>query len=267
MGKESFRVAKAAAFLWRRICDISTVAWLWSIAAAVVAAVLAALQNLPLAVWFIFAIGAFALTLIAIHLWRGLKVPRETFVAAPPPNANEPYSPILFAGLVEAKDAPEKDHTALRVVVRNNSDQNLTGLVARLVGAEPDLGSLNAPAINLPLVLETKARLDRLRNPKIGELPPQQGFDLHAGSEKQIEVVWLHSKGAIEGCITHQDGEESILFVGSQDFRIEVTGAGMPITAVLRINVDNDDSQSWKPTLIVEAAGAAHGQGSVGQKP
>jgi hypothetical protein len=174
-----------------------------------------------------------------------------------------PYAPILFAGFVEAKDTPQNDHTAIRVVVRNQTDESLTGLVARLVRAEPDLGSLNGP-IELPLVLETKARLDRFRNPKIQEQFPPHGFNLPAHSDKQIEVVWLHSKGALEGYITHEAGEASFLFVGTQELYVEVTGAGRPIVAGVRINVSDDDIQSWTLTLILEAVGAAHGKGSVG---
>lgn len=170
-----------------------------------------------------------------------------------------PCSPICFAGLVEAKDTPKNDWTALRVLVRNDSDQNLVGLVARLTRAEPEIGSLNGP-INLPLILATKGRLDRLRSPTVQEQIPHQGFNLHAHSEKAIEVVWLHSKGALEGYITHEAGETDFLFVGSQELYVEVTGAGQPIVAGVRINIADDDVQSWTPELIIEAAGEALGQ-------
>ena len=194
----------------------------------------------------------------------GTSSPLET-AFFPLPQSNTPaakaveQSPLLFAGFAQAKDTPKNDHTAIRVNVRNRSDQNLTGLVARLVGTATPLGGLYG-AIDLPLVLGTKARLDRLRNPAINEQLPPHGFNLHAHSEKPIEVVWLHSKGALEGFITHQAGEAEFLFVGSQDFHIEVTGAGKPITAVVRINVADDDNQSWTPGLIIEAVGEAHGR-------
>jgi hypothetical protein len=177
-----------------------------------------------------------------------------------------PVSPILFAGFTTAKDTPRDNHTAIRIIVRNQSDANLTGLVARLVSAEPTLGSINNDAINLPLVLETKGRLDRLRNPQIAEQIPRQGFNLHAHSEKPIEVVWLHSTGALEGYITHEAGEASFLFVESLDLRVEVTCAGQAIAAVVRINIDYENSQMWTVELIVEAAGEAHGQGGFGRR-
>ena len=190
---------------------------------------------------------------------------RPALAKRDPKPAADDAPPLLFSGFVEAKDTPQKDHTAIRVNVRNQSRETLIGLVARLVRAEPALGSLDG-AINLPLVLETKARLDRLRNPKINEQPPQQGFDLHPKSEKQIEVVWLHSRGALEGYITHQDGETSFLFVESLDLQIEVTGAGEPITAVVRINIDYNNNQEWTVSFIPEAALRADGKGSMGRR-
>lgn len=192
---------------------------------------------------------------------RGLSSLARIMAGGPQSDASQ--SPLLFAGLREAKNTPQNDWTAIRLVVRNNSDHNLDGLVARLVRADPELGSLNG-TIDLPLILSTKGRLDRLRNPAIQEQIPHHGFNLHAHSEKEIEVVWLHSKGALEGYITHEAGQADFLFVGPQELYVQLTGAGHPIEAGVRIEVADDDQQSWKPILIIEAAAHAHGQAGFG---
>jgi hypothetical protein len=43
---------------------------------------------------------------------------------------------------------------------------------------------------------------------------------------------------------------------------VEVTGAGHPVRAGVRINVAEDDVQSWTSELIIEAMGKAHGEGT-----
>ncbi len=184
----------------------------------------------------------------------------QQFIPAAPQveKSAPPVSPIIFSGLVEAKDVPGKDYTALRVVVRNQSGENLIGLVARLTRAEPVLDGLDGP-IHLPLTLATKTRLDKLRNPKLHEALPPLPFNLQAGTEKQIEVVWLHSDGCLEATVTHEAGEAEYLVLGTHILVVEVSGAGSPIVAGLRIEVADDDKQSWTPALIIEAAGKGSG--------
>jgi len=173
-----------------------------------------------------------------------------------PATPGPPYSPILFSGLVEARGVPSKGYTALRVVVCNKSDEYLSGLVACLIRAEPEIDGLEAP-IHLPLMLATKTRLDKLRDR--GEQLPPQPFNLNAGAKKQIEVAWLPSDGVLEAKITHEAGEATYLVLGTHTLYVEVSGAGQPIVAGVKIDVADDDKQSWKPSLIVEAVGEAHG--------
>lgn len=182
------------------------------------------------------------------------------FIPAAPPQAKKrrpPVSPILFGGLIEAKGVPGRGYTALRVIVRNQSGENLTGLVARLIRAEPAIDGLHGP-IHLPLTLTTKTRLDKLRNPKLGEKLPPLPFNLQAGTEKQIEVVWLHSDGCLEATITHEAGETAYLVIGTHTLFVEISGSRVPIVAGVKIEVADDDIQSWTPSLIVEATGVAH---------
>lgn len=180
------------------------------------------------------------------------------FIPAVPEAAKAPplVSPMLFGGLIEAKGVPSQGYTALRIIVRNQSAENLTGLVARLTRAEPAIDGLDGP-IHLPLSLATKTRLDKLRNPKLHENLPPLPFNLQAGTEKQIEVVWLHSDGCLEAIITHEAGEAKYLVLGTHTLFVEVSGAGVPIVAGVKIEVADDDKQSWTPALIVEAAGKA----------
>lgn len=178
-------------------------------------------------------------------------------------DAEAPYSPILFNGLVEAKDVPHQGYTALRVVIRNQSDENLNGLVATLIRAEPELDGMDGKT-HLPLTLATKTRLDAQRNG--GEQLPHEGFNLNAGTDKQIEVAWLPSGGVLEGKITHETGEATFLFVQQQELYVEVSGAGRPIVAGVRIEEIDEQTGAWKASLIVEAQGAAHGRGSIGSK-
>lgn len=164
-------------------------------------------------------------------------------------------SPILFDGIAEAANVPMENHTSLRVGVRNQSNQNLTGLVARLTRAEPALDGL-AGATQTPLTLATTTRLDRLRN--LGEPLPSLPFNLNAGTVKYIEVAWLPSNTFLEGYITHEAGQATFLFVERQELWVEVSGAGAPIVAVVRID-ENEETGGWTVTLIPEAVGAAHG--------
>lgn len=195
------------------------------------------------------------------HVWQRWWQ-RETFI---PAAAQQPEpNPILFAGFIEARHTPIENHTAIRLVVRNRSDQNLTGLVARVIRAEPPLDGMGG-ATHVPLTLATTTRLDRLRNH--GERLPAQPFNLNAGIEKHIEVVWLGTDATIEGHITHEGGEATFLFLKRQELWVEVSGAGPPIVAVVRIDEDDPETGRWTVTLIPEAVGGAHGQGSVGQKP
>lgn len=223
------------------------------------------------------AAGIISLVAYVVILWRiwrprhihHLPIMAETkpvatldmqFVPAPPQSETSApqVSPILFGGLVEARDVPSKGYTALRVIVRNQSNENLTGLVARLTRAEPAIDGLDAP-IHLPFTLATKTRLDKLRNPKLHEALPPLPFNLQAGTEKQIEVVWLHSAGCLEATITHEAGEAEYLVLETHTLFVEVSGAGVPIVAGVNIEVEHDDKQSWTPSLIVEATGWAHG--------
>jgi hypothetical protein len=159
--------------------------------------------------------------------------------------------PIKFMGLALANDTPIPKHTAIRLIVRNESPENLTGLVAQLVRAEPELAAY-PNQFHLPLTLATKTRLDKLRNPSLQQVLPAAPFSLNAGAEKQIEVVWLYSDGSLEAKITHEAGEEQYVVMGSHTLYVEVSGGGRPVIAPIHIEVTDEETGAWKATLMDE---------------
>ena len=73
------KLGQSVGWLWRRLNDLSTLAWLWQIGATLIGISLAVFQGLPLAMWFIFGLAAFCLALIGHILWH--ERPKERSVA------------------------------------------------------------------------------------------------------------------------------------------------------------------------------------------
>ena len=74
MGKQPTRVAKAAVLGWRRLADISTAAWLWSLVpsgiASVIAGWLAYGEGLPKSVVLLIALATIAVAMFILAFWR-----------------------------------------------------------------------------------------------------------------------------------------------------------------------------------------------------
>lgn len=127
---------------------------------------------------------------LARHREIGLQAQAEIKAAI---EAQNICCPISFTGLALADGTPQAEYTAIRLKIRNDSNEKLTGLLAQLVASDPPI--LAYPiAFHLPLTLATKTRLDAYRN--AGVALPHMPFDLNAGAEKHVELCWLRT-GAI----------------------------------------------------------------------
>jgi hypothetical protein len=161
--------------------------------------------------------------------------------------------PVGFVRLEQATDTPKLKYTALRLVIRNNTKQNLTGLVATLIRVEPPLKAFPTQ-FHLPLTLATKTRIDKLRDQS--QPLPAAPFNLNAGAEKQIEVLWLYSDGALEAHTTHEAGEAEYLFFETHTFFVEISGSGQPVVAGVKIAVIDEETGAWHATLEREISTA-----------
>lgn len=183
---------------------------------------------------------------------------RDLFVKpAPLSSAPKPR----FSGQVRAERLiQDVDPSGIRTVgleIANPTDQDATGLRVRLVEASPPLFESRKKCLGLPLVLTTKARLDRDRNGV--EALPKRPFDLAARDKKQIEIFRAPVINPVIGTITGEAGETPFIFQ-EQEFTVEVVGGGQPFRVVIPVK---RKGEGWSALLIIEGTGKAEGKGSV----
>lgn len=147
--------------------------------------------------------------------------------------------------------------------IGNPNEQEATGLVARLVDANPPLMEAGRRGLGLPRVLATKGRLDRFRTGAESPIP-QRPFNLAPHDKKQIEIFRAPRFNGVVARITGEAGETDFI-LSDQELTVEVVGGGRPVRVVIPIKLDPTNG-TWSATLISEAAGEAHGEGGIGRR-
>jgi hypothetical protein len=193
--------------------------------------------------------------------------PRDEQVRQPPklasviPAAAHVRPQIRAERLIEsANGAGEK---TLWLEISNPNEQEATGLVARLVDAAPPLMEAGSKGLGLPRVLATKGRLDRLRTGTESPIRPRP-FNLAPHDKKQIEIFRAPRFNGLVATITGEAGETEFI-LHDQELTVEVVGGGNPARVVIPVKLDPTNG-TWSATLIIEAAGEAHGKGGIGRR-
>lgn len=237
--------------------------WVLPLIGAVITAFVATVSQAPM-LWsvvgasIVFAASAFGAFKVQAFLEN-----RRNNARPEPPSAPllSPAMPIasLQMEVTRAADKPQiraerlvedfnwsTGKKTIRLEIYNPTDQRVEGLVARLVDAKGPF----EPPIGLPIVLTTKARLDRHRFS--GESIPAGPFSLGGYEKSQIELFQANLHGAFDGTIFAEAGEITFLLLG-EELWVEVIGGGMPVR--VGISIEKSEDGKWTTSLIIEATG------------